>query len=132
MSVFGPMKRQWQKFLKKWRQETLRTGDIHKKIFPSLLTKLKIYISQIVSWNVISGFPCCGLYPLDWNEVLKRLPEKATQNLHFTKSNNISLSEMIKELLKESRGQSREDKIKRGKKIPKKSLQNVVMAGRIL
>ena len=129
MSVFGPMKRSWCKILKKWRQETRRTGDVPKEIFPSLLRKLEIDVNQTVS----SGFRCCGLYPLNRNEVLKRLPERATQNLHSAESTNISLNETLVELLKENCGHSEEDKIKRGKKIPKKKigLQNV-MAGRIL
>ena len=64
---------------------------------------------------------------------MKRLPERATRNLHSAESTNISLNETLIELLKENCGHSEEDKIKRGKKIPKKKigLQNV-MAGRIL
>ena len=40
VSVFGPMKHSSGKVLKKLQQETRRTGDIPKEIFPSLLRKL--------------------------------------------------------------------------------------------
>ena len=82
--------------------------------------------------NLLSEFCCYGLYLL-CNEALKRLPERATQNLHSAESKNISLNKTIIELLKENCGHSKEDEMKRGKKIPKRKfgLQNV-MAGRIL
>ena len=41
-----------------------------------------------------------GLYPLDRNEFLKKLPEKATRNLYSAESINISLNETLMKLLK--------------------------------
>ena len=120
MSVFGPMKHSRRKILKKWRQETWRTGYISKEIFPSHLRRLEIDVNQTVSSNLISGFRCCGLYPLDRNEFLKKLTEKASRNLYSAESINISLNETLIKLLKENRGHSKEDKIKRQKKSKKK------------
>ena len=53
MSVFVPvkMKCSWCKILKKWQQETRRTGDIPKEAFPLLLRKLEIDVNQTVSSN---------------------------------------------------------------------------------
>ena len=70
--------------------------------------------------NLLSEFCCYGLYLL-CNEALKRLPERATQNLHFAESKNISLKTII-ELLKENCGHSKEDEMKRGKKNSKKKI----------
>ena len=61
-----------------------------------------------------------GLYPLDRNEFLKKLPEKATRNLYSAESINISLNETLMKLLKKNRDHSKEDKIKRQKNSKKK------------
>ena len=91
-----------------------------KTVFALSCSQQMQLIGSKYSSTPSSGFHCWGLYPLDRNEVLKRLPERATWNLHSTESINISLHETLIELLKENCDHSEEDKIKRGKKIQKK------------
>ena len=100
--------------------EKIATRNIPKEILCWVLRKLEIDVNQTVLSNLISALCCCGLYPLNQNEVLKRLPERATWNLHSGESINISLNETLIELLKENQCHSNGDKIKRGKKFQKR------------
>ena len=54
-----------------WRKEARIKGSIPKSQFPGLLRKLE---SRLKSENLIAGFRATGIWPLDRDEVLKRLP----------------------------------------------------------
>ena len=132
VAVFGPMKRSWRTILKHWRMESKRIGDIPKTVFPSLLSQLDLAVHNTVKENLISGFRTCGIWPLNSNSVLDRLPEKRANN-SSPEEKNISLNETLIELLKENRGHSKGQKESRGKKVPKKVLGlNEIIAGRVL
>ena len=133
VAVVGPMKRMWRDVLSAWRSEFRRTGDISKEIFPSLMEKLDRKVRETVSENLKSGFRACGIYPLDRNEALKRLPDYANNSTLILEECTNALNETLIELLKENRGCSEKQKLERGKKIPKKveGLKPTV-AGRVL
>lgn len=73
MSFFAPLKRAWRKILDdiKTKQPTLNC--VEKSIFPSLLRKLITEIRIQSSKNIQSGFRATGIYPLQPDEVLKKL-----------------------------------------------------------
>ena len=71
VAVFGPVKRSWRKILDRWRKDTRRKGTIPKTQFPRLLKQL---FETFSSSNLKAGFRATGIFPLDCNQVLKRLP----------------------------------------------------------
>ena len=97
-----------------WRRATKRKGDIPKEVFPSLLSSLNEKLRTTVRQNLVSGFRSTGILPLDREAALKRLPDY-TNNVDANASFNATLIE----LLKENRGSGKDEKLERGKKIPK-------------
>ncbi|KAJ8970596.1 hypothetical protein NQ314_001130 [Rhamnusium bicolor] len=75
VAVFGPMKRKWREILDRWRKESRFLGCLPKEQFPNLLSRLWNGISATVGQNLISGFKATGLFPLNPQEVLKRIPD---------------------------------------------------------
>ena len=81
-------------------------------IFPSLLGKL---VKHLKSTNLVSGFRASGLWPLDRNQVLKRLPScNDTSNI-----NEFSFNESVLKVLKENCGigAPKRHAKKRGRKV---------------
>ena len=76
---------------KNWQKESSVVTDMLKEYFPLLLARLfmlflaRLFIlqakscSEIFPENLKSGFRTCGLYPLDRNEVLRKLPKTITE-----------------------------------------------------
>ena len=75
VAVYGPMKRAWREVLFKRKSESKILGPFPKEHFPFLLKRLYIAVKPNLPSNLISGFRTCGLYPLDRNQVLKKLPD---------------------------------------------------------
>ena len=119
VAVFGPMKRSWRLVLLDWRMKTRRNGDIPKEVFPQLLKALDERVRLTVEECLKSGFRACGLYPLNRNEVLKKLPD---QQLLLTKDQaNSVLNDSVMEMLRKYRESKEDEKSsKRGKKLPRK------------
>ena len=74
--VFGPMKKVWRKVLDGWKKETCRSGPFPKEVFPILLNKLWVIMEDTFPSYLTSGSETCGLYPLNQDEILKKLPQK--------------------------------------------------------
>ena len=74
VTVFRPMKGDWRDVLKEYRREIRRKGAIDKAYFPQLLSRLMTVIQPTLAENLITGFRTCGIYPIDRQEVLKKLP----------------------------------------------------------
>ena len=74
--IFGPMKKVWRKVLDGWKKETRRSGPFPKEVFPILLNKLWVIMEDTFPSYLTSGFRTCGLYPLNQDEILKKLPQK--------------------------------------------------------
>lgn len=74
VAFFRPMKTAWKKQLLKWKQAN--QGTVPKSQFPALLKETLESMNENMARNIKSGFRASGVYPLDKNEVLKRLPDK--------------------------------------------------------
>lgn len=72
VSCFRPMKIAWRKVLKAYKRT--QRGPIAKEIFPRLLKKTLNKLSITQSDNIKSGFEATGLYPLNREKVLNKLP----------------------------------------------------------
>lgn len=77
VSFFRPLKYHWRKTLEDWKNKN--RGTIPKDKFPRLLKKCLDGIGEEnIAKNILSGFSGAGIVPLDRNQVLKRLPQKAS------------------------------------------------------
>lgn len=72
------MKSMWRKFLTNWKEsEYGRTlSNIPKDVFPKRLKQLIDALYAEKSINTMSGFKKAGIYPLNKDKVLERLPQK--------------------------------------------------------
>lgn len=73
VAVFGPMKRKWREELHKMRLEDPDMKALDKTKFPMNLKRL-IEVSN-VEQNLKAGFEKCGLFPLNEEKVMERLPQ---------------------------------------------------------
>ena len=113
VSVFGPMKRQWRAVLGDWRTESRKKGCFPKQLFPALLQRLTIAIAPTLEQNLKSGFRSSGLYPVNRDEVLKKLPSAPVGGERAIGILNAGLID----LLQRNRGQGDEPQRKRGRKV---------------
>ena len=116
VSVFHPMKLVWKEILDNFRKESRNRGSFPKEHFPIMLSELwhKMKLKNVAS-NLISGFRCTGLHPLNAAEPLKRLPGGA--DLARGEIGR-KLDNVLVDLLKKNRGQGdNQEKKKRGPKI---------------
>lgn len=121
VAFFRPLKAAWRRQLLKWK--LANKGCIPKSQFPSLLRETLDTITENQENIIKSGFRATGIYPLDRNQVLKRLPDGVNDNLNET-----ALSEALKDQLKTMRyGKEvpKEKKKKRLTVVPGKSISAV-------
>ena len=114
MAVFRPAKTEWKDIFDTWRRESRCSDNLPKTIFPSLLGKL---VKCLKSTNLVFGSRASGLWPLDRNQVLKRLPScNDTSNI-----NEFSFNESVLKVLKENCGTGavlqKDIRKKRGRKV---------------
>ena len=118
VSYFAPLKKAWKRVLGKWKlsPEGRQQGTLNKKQYPRLLAKLiAILASENGPENLKSGFRKCGLVPFEPEQVYKRLPSTASNELEPTEALDSSLLEALKEL----RGNNAE--LPKTKKVSKKN-----------
>lgn len=72
---FRPMKMAWRPILARWKKKGATQSSIPKDTFPRLLMELMDQLSTNTPDNLKSGFAKCGIFPLDRQKVLSRLPE---------------------------------------------------------
>ena len=96
VAVFGPVKRSWRRILDKWRKDIRRKGTIPKTHFPGLFKEL---CETFSSHNLKSGFRVTGIFPLDRNQVLKRLPSTPASKEAGAEDDSIALYESVMNLL---------------------------------
>ena len=79
VAFFAPMKKSWRTILTQWK--TKSRGCLLKVDFPRLLNEAIDNIGNLEK-NIKSGFKACGIFPLNPDEVLKRLPpDQETEQL---------------------------------------------------
>lgn len=74
VSVFRPLKIYWRQIINKWKMS--HRGCNPKDVLLSLLTKTLEKLNTNIEENLISGFRETGIFPLDEEQVLKRIPRK--------------------------------------------------------
>lgn len=76
VAFFRPLKIAWRKVLSDWKdsEEGVRNTNIQKQYFPQLLSKLMELITPHAETNLKVGFRKCGIFPLNAEEVLSRIP----------------------------------------------------------
>lgn len=81
VAFFAPLKRAWRNILTKWKESKSgsRFSTIPKDYFPTLLKELIRNLEMDKSQNLISGFRKCGIYPLNKQMLLDRLPKNLTE-----------------------------------------------------
>ena len=72
--VFSSMKESWRKILQEWKREVRTKGSFNKQFFPSLLKRLVNLQLGSMKRNLESGFRTTGIFPLNRQEPLSRLP----------------------------------------------------------
>lgn len=81
VAFFAPTKKVWRSILTKWKES--KSGSkyptIPKDVFPTLLKELMNSLQQNTAQNLISGFKKCGIYPLNKQILLDRLPENVSE-----------------------------------------------------
>ena len=97
----------------KWRNESRVRGSVPKSTFPMLLNRLVVGMVAKKE-NLVSGFQACGLWPLDQDQVLKRLPPIVAVTAN---SLRINFGESVAELLESHVGASAQPKKKCGPKV---------------
>ncbi|KAJ8963604.1 hypothetical protein NQ314_005504 [Rhamnusium bicolor] len=76
VAFFRPLKIAWRKVLSDWKDtaEGMRNTNIQKENFPPLLSKMMEIITPHVEDNLKAGFRKCGIFPLNIEQVLSRIP----------------------------------------------------------
>lgn len=104
VSFFRPLKAAWRFTLLQWKAANPKATSIRKEEFPKLLKQTLIRMNEIekdgikngVERNLISGFEATGLFPLNANRVLNKLPDKDNEQ-EFAEGFNNSLVDYLKE-----------------------------------
>lgn len=86
VAVFGPMKKQWRVELNKYKEycldHNIRNVTIPKDKFGGLLQGMQANNQINNAANIRAGFEACGIFPLDMDKVLSKLPpEENTRRL---------------------------------------------------
>lgn len=106
VAFYGPLKRYWRQLLDEWKMTVRRKSQtLTKEEFPKLLFKLytKLYpTGNEVSANMQAGFKACGIYPLDPQHPLKRLPDYQPEQNQVPVQEHVSTA--VIEVLREFRG----------------------------
>lgn len=115
VALFAPMKRLWRDILRRWKQSVSgsKFSTIPKDMFPTLLKELMASLAENQEENLKSGFSKCGIYPLNKQKLLDRLPE----------NQNVDTSAVGEAFIKQLKQRRAEFLTKDGPKKRKKKLQ---------
>lgn len=82
VAVFRPLKSHWREILSSWKMTASgsRCSSIPKDEFPGLLKKLMAAMEPNIEKNLKSGFRKTGIFPLNKQQVLSRLPKASLDN----------------------------------------------------
>lgn len=72
VAFFRPLKIAWRNVLDDWKRNN--RGVITKSVFPTMLKKAFDKVGVNTAHNVIAGFEACGIFPLNRDKVLKKIP----------------------------------------------------------
>lgn len=98
VGFFRPMKEAWRATLSEWKLQNIKLSTVPKDIFSSLLKKTLNnmdakpgryssqprnefdHIPSAIKRNLINSFRSSGIYPLDRQEVFKKLPHEIVED----------------------------------------------------
>jgi hypothetical protein len=110
VAVFAPMKRKWREVLNKFKGSKKGKGSIPKDEFGGLLKAMLDAGVVNNAHNIRAGFAACGIFPLNVDRVLARLPsERGVGDIHG------ELSQQLTEQLKKQRYGEPKKKTRAGK-----------------
>lgn len=131
VAFFRPLKIKWSETLRDWK--STNRGTIPKDHFPRLLKKCidGLNENKATEKNLKAGFRGTGIYPLNKDEVLKRMPtkgkpESTTGTSSASDSPNL-WREVFTDFLEESRAKQTQPTRKRKRKVditPGKSVES--------
>ena len=98
VAVFRPAKVSWKDILGTWHLESRCMDNLPKTVFLSLLYKL---VRRLKAWNLFSGFRVSGIYSLNRQRFLKRLPSVITSGKSVDSE---IFSESVLQVLKQNCG----------------------------
>nr|CAI5830953.1 unnamed protein product [Callosobruchus analis] len=76
VAFFRPMKSAWREILTSWKMQNQRLTTLPKDTFPYLLSKALRKMDGVSQRNLMSGFYATGIYPINKEKVLSRLPSE--------------------------------------------------------
>ena len=109
VSFFAPLKRKWRQLLNSWKSAHPKESTVPKTVFPKLLKEL---VGEMNKENLVSGFKKCGIYPLNREEVLSRVPDAER-----CKEANEHVDAVLIDMLNTSSGKDGSGKKTRGSKV---------------
>lgn len=111
VSYFGPMKKQWRAILLNYKNKNRGQSSLNKCHFPELLKTLIDAVDSKPD-NIKSAFKATGIYPLNPEMVLKRLPD-------FKPDQSYKIEHALLDYLKENRSPNvdQPEKKPRNKKV---------------
>jgi len=117
VSYFRPMKIAWREILLKWKKtEGRKKATVPKDTFPTLLRKLEEKLFQNSASNLKAGFVKTGIYPINRQKILDRLPKLPTLE-PADQSQLKDMDDSIVALLNEMRYDGADQPPKRKKKL---------------
>lgn len=113
VAFFRPLKRTWREVLLTWKAKN--RGCVPKDRFPSLLKNVIDRLTEHngISNNLKAGFKACGIFPIDREQVLKRLPKPTAVCQQTQQEENWRST--FETFLKETRESETRQKVKKKK-----------------
>ncbi len=105
---FKSFKAIWRQKLSKWKEKN--NGVLPKSKFPQMLDATLKELGTKSSQNLKSGFKASGIYPLERNQLLKRLPQY--KNREILQNETVSFDGMLVRKLNETRYKTQNEKKK--------------------
>ena len=82
VAFFGPQKKAWRQILDEHKMKHPTSTGLNKAKFPALLKTLIDKMELSNKDNLKAGFKACGIYPLDAQKVLNKLPAETLEDAH--------------------------------------------------
>ncbi len=108
VGVFGPVKKTWRKILTEYKATNPTKLGLDKSEFPHLLAKL--WTDNKPGQYLPAAFDCCGLYPVNIQRAVDRIPHRAME----------TDSQTIREILNSTLGEKL-DKLRARTRAPNQS-----------
>lgn len=110
---FRPLKIHWRNVLTEYKTKHPHASGLCKDDFPKLLKKVIEKVEKNGSQNLVSGFESTGIYPLNANRVLQKIPSRNNTSEKVKENINDSVMDFLIKV----RGPQDKQPTKRRKKV---------------